>query len=57
MPNNKKKKGGGNKGKAAAARSNAANKDDLAGIDDLLRCVVSHDEPTLVFPAYPPVQI
>lgn len=35
MPNNKKKKGGG-KGKAAAARSNAANKDDLAGLDDLL---------------------
>lgn len=35
MPNNKKKKGGNKK---AAARSNAANKEDLAGLDDILRC-------------------
>lgn len=36
MPTNKKKKGG--KGKGATARSNAANKDDLAGLDDILGC-------------------
>lgn len=34
MPNNKKKKGGNKK---AAARSNAANKEDLAGLDEILR--------------------
>lgn len=36
MPGNKKKNKG-NKAKNATARSNAANKDDLAGLDDLLR--------------------
>lgn len=36
MPGNKKKNKG-NKAKNAPARSNAANKDDLAGLDDLLR--------------------
>lgn len=39
MPNNKKKGKGGGKAKAAAART--ANKDDLDGIDDLLRCAIS----------------
>lgn len=43
MPNNKKKKGGNKK---AAARSNAANKEDLAGLDDILRC-------SLCVPFYP----
>lgn len=37
MPNNKKKGKGGAKPKSAPTRSNAANKDDLAGLDDLLR--------------------
>lgn len=38
MPGNKKKNKGGNKGaKSAPARSNAANKDDLAGLDEILR--------------------
>lgn len=37
MPGNKKKNKGGNKAKNAPARSNAANKDDLAGLDEILR--------------------
>lgn len=37
MPGNKKKNKGGNKAKNAPARSNAANKDDLAGLDEMLR--------------------
>eukprot|EP00903_Cladosiphon_okamuranus_P017896 g16469.t1 len=36
MPGNKKKNKGGNKAKNAPARSNAANKDDLAGLDEIL---------------------
>lgn len=44
MPNNKKKKGGNKK---AAARSNAANKEDLAGLDDILRCSLF-----VLFPQY-----
>lgn len=37
MPGNKKKNKGANKAKNASARSNAANKDDLAGLDEILR--------------------
>lgn len=37
MPGNKKKNKGANKAKNAPARSNAANKDDLAGLDEILR--------------------
>ena len=46
MPGNKKKNKGGNKAKNAPARSNAANKDDLAGLDEILRREKEGKEPT-----------